>query len=394
MVGRRRIVFLLVTLGAMSVLGLVAAELGLRLLTLRRLGRGDLESLDREPNRDPAKVLSLGDLVTPDGDPRIVFRLLPGVRGVFQGAPVEVNERGYRGKPVAEPKPPGTLRVVALGDSHTFGWGVRDEETFVRLLEGGLRALAPDKIVEAVNLGTPGANAVQEVRLFETRGLALEPDLVVVQYELNDVLVPAFLMKVDVWKPLPLHVVTLARHVARRALGRGGDSRTEALEAFPMFRRAAADSPVEVRPEDVPERYRGLLGRAPLEAAYRRLAELCRERGIPLLLLLPAHELMEDVPGLKADPEYDSIRALAAELGIEAVDTFAETRQIARARGAGTADLMLSYPDDLHPTPARHAIMARILLPAAARALKIGSPAALEAERKKLDERIAAELER
>lgn len=53
------------------------------------------------------------------------------------------NARGFRGPVLARAKPAGALRVVAVGNSSTFGWGVNDDETYPAQLEHALRAAAP-----------------------------------------------------------------------------------------------------------------------------------------------------------------------------------------------------------------------------------------------------------
>ena len=50
---------------------------------------------------------------------------LPGLQGrEFVRQPVHTNALGLREREIATPKPPGTVRVLLLGDSFVFGWGV------------------------------------------------------------------------------------------------------------------------------------------------------------------------------------------------------------------------------------------------------------------------------
>ena len=46
---------------------------------------------------------------------------------------VAINERGFRGPVVPYERTPGKHRLVFLGDSITFGYGVRDEEVVTEL---------------------------------------------------------------------------------------------------------------------------------------------------------------------------------------------------------------------------------------------------------------------
>lgn len=71
------------------------------------------------------------------------------------------------------------LRVVALGDSFTFGDEVGDEETWPAHLERILAAENPKRPVDVVNLGVNGYGLDQAVLRFERDGASLSPDVVV-----------------------------------------------------------------------------------------------------------------------------------------------------------------------------------------------------------------------
>jgi lysophospholipase L1-like esterase len=95
---------------------------------------------------------------------------------------VEINSAGFRDDEYSIEKG-DEWRIIFLGDSLTFGWGVEKEETFEHLLERALDAKRPTEIL---NFGTGNYNTVQEVNLFLERGLAYRPDQVVLFYFIND----------------------------------------------------------------------------------------------------------------------------------------------------------------------------------------------------------------
>lgn len=108
----------------------------------------------------------------------------PNRRAVLMGVEVETNSLGLRDREFAVPKPPGVRRILVLGDSMTFGWGARAEDTYPKVLE---RLLAADgSPVEVINTGVGNYNTAQEVAYFKERGLQLEPDEVVLGFFIND----------------------------------------------------------------------------------------------------------------------------------------------------------------------------------------------------------------
>lgn len=100
---------------------------------------------------------------------------------------LRTNSLGCRGPEIAREKPPGTFRVLLLGDSVAFGWGVDDEVTFARRLEAEWNAGAPARRLEVVNTGHPMYDSNQEEATLREIGLSLQPDLVLLVYVVNDV---------------------------------------------------------------------------------------------------------------------------------------------------------------------------------------------------------------
>ncbi len=92
-----------------------------------------------------------------------------------------VKTQEYRSGPVAPRKAAGRTRIVAVGSSSTFGYGVDEDETFSAYLQ---RRLGPD--VEVINGGVPGSVA-ERLRFFvEGVLLDLDPDVLIVDLSYND----------------------------------------------------------------------------------------------------------------------------------------------------------------------------------------------------------------
>lgn len=103
------------------------------------------------------------------GNPWLLWELQPGDREE-KGRPVHINMLGFRDRDRGEKTRP---RVLALGDSSVYGFGVRDDEVFTHLLESTFDA-------DFINGAVPGYSTFQALNLLDMRGFALEPDLLIV----------------------------------------------------------------------------------------------------------------------------------------------------------------------------------------------------------------------
>ena len=150
---------------------LLLAELGLRVY----LTRHTLYDVEMSRYATEFKM--------PAENPRIGHVHRPGREGRLMNVEVRINADGLRDDEL--PRERGEARrLIFLGDSLTFGWGVEQPQTFEHLLERRLsEEVAPTEIV---NFGTGNYNTTQEVQLFLEKGLAYAPDAVVVFYFIND----------------------------------------------------------------------------------------------------------------------------------------------------------------------------------------------------------------
>ncbi|MDP3937934.1 MAG: GDSL-type esterase/lipase family protein [Deltaproteobacteria bacterium] len=102
------------------------------------------------------------------------------------GALVRTNSRGFREAEIVTPRPPGGPRVLALGDSSTFGYGVSPEESYPERLEQALAARLPGRSVEVINAGTPGWSSGNGLGFLVSEGLSWKPDIVLVSFGYNE----------------------------------------------------------------------------------------------------------------------------------------------------------------------------------------------------------------
>jgi lysophospholipase L1-like esterase len=121
-------------------------------------------------------------------NPNLSFAHAPNSEAFLMGVDVKINSQGLRDYEYQLNKPSGTYRILMLGDSTTFGWGVRLEDTAAKILERKLnQSRAPeDRKFEVINAGVGNYDTVQEVTYYETRGRAFHPDLVILVFFIND----------------------------------------------------------------------------------------------------------------------------------------------------------------------------------------------------------------
>jgi lysophospholipase L1-like esterase len=117
-------------------------------------------------------------------DPLIGHNHRPNRHAMLMGVQFDTNSKGLRDRELSYEKPPGKLRIVMLGDSLTVGWGVKFEETFPKRIE---RLYADRGIpAEVINTGVGNYNTIQEVEYYITEGYKYNPDIVVLNFFVND----------------------------------------------------------------------------------------------------------------------------------------------------------------------------------------------------------------
>src|SRR5262249_2088779 len=147
------------------------------LLLTAALLEGVLRLLGRDLLPDP-------DLYVEDAD--MGKRMRPGWEGNEFGAPVKINSKGLRNPEVDYAKPPGTYRGLALGGSGTFGFRMKEPDSYPRQLERALqewgRERGDPRRFEVINTGVIGYSTDQEAAYLRVEGERYQPDLVVVAY--------------------------------------------------------------------------------------------------------------------------------------------------------------------------------------------------------------------
>ena len=295
---RRTSLRLTLALGT-TVVALLAAEGAIRLVHYVRDDRRPLDvqlQSFRAQATSSMHELDLGDIVQPSRDPGIVYELRPNARGRFVNQPLLINSQGLHDREYSRHKEPGTFRIVGVGDSSLFGWGVPFEDSSLKVLERRLNDKLRPQTFEVINFAVPGYNTAMEAETFLARCLDYAPDLVLLNFNTNDYDVPNFMRRPgDVATLRKSYLFDLAYSVYDGVMG---------LERYPPpfdFRnRTTALRQAEHLDEDpaLPEEYRYMVGAKGVVRALERLAAAAHERHVSFIVTA-----VQAYPGL--DPKYE-----------------------------------------------------------------------------------------
>lgn len=293
--------------------------------------------------RDPWRRL----LHRPSSLPGLRYELAPGASARVAGALVTTNAHGMRDDEPLPADTPGLVRIVALGDSVTFGYGIEGSRAWPNALEQELAAdpPRPDRRYEVLNLGVSGYSSADEAAQAEALLPVWRPRQVIVGYTLNDPETEAYQpLQAYYREPRAWQYSQLLRllHRARRSravqrLG-GGDylrylhaapeSWGSVVDAFARIGAAAANVGAEGLVAIFPtlpapgESWSGY----PHAGLHRQVADAARAAGLDALDLLPVLE-RGDPGSLRVSPADGHPNAVAQAWAAHAI------AQHLRARG-------------------------------------------------------------
>jgi lysophospholipase L1-like esterase len=269
---------------------------------------------------------------------------------------IRINRHGHRGPDHEIEKPGGTFRILGLGDSFGFGWGVEDGETYLRVLEKKLRVAGHP--AEVINAGVPAWHSAQSLRYLLGPGARFKPDLVIAEFfvdDVNDLTIKSYLKgplatrlkeeeatvrrEKKSWKPRLYHVWFNYRKIRKASKDH------LRRNPYPDF---AAERKVLPRDfEKDPARIAGL------EKIVSRWAAAGKKLGVPIVMFfMPAG-------GQLRQPAY--------------LGNFRQLRRISRAAGFPFLDIVTMFenhpdprklyllPRDGHMSPSGHALVGEAL---------------------------------
>jgi len=152
---------------------LLGLEFGIRLFSPQDLGYFDSRSFRRNVSTSPHFVENI-----------------PNGKANFLGVPVVINSLGLRGGEIRTPRPPNTVRILTVGDSITFGYGIPLEATYSKVLEKLLnQPPSPVAQYEVLNGGTLGGSLGDYFHFLTQKAETLQPQIVLIGLCLNDIFV-------------------------------------------------------------------------------------------------------------------------------------------------------------------------------------------------------------
>lgn len=326
---------------------LLVVEVGVRVVA--RLGESRRQEawfvLAQGHRLAPGTEATLAHLIRPVRNPRRVYELIPGLEVRFQQQPVCTDERGRRVHAAAAAEPAAgkrVVRIVGIGDSVMFGWGVAEGDGFLRQLERLLREQHPEVDWQTVNTGVPGYNTTMEVETLKDTALSPAPQLVLLDFVDNDLDLPNFLAhRTDYWDPSTSFLLEWIESVRR-----GFD--TQAFRPFELAPKRGEGLFVG-DPAKVPEPYRDMVGEAGLRRALGDLDALARQHGFEWMATTHATFLPVMRQALQA------VGAMGVETG-PVVAAHMQQHGIAEYRGNLTV-----RADDPHPNATVHRLHAETI---------------------------------
>ncbi|MDX6614450.1 MAG: hypothetical protein QOD75_3636 [Blastocatellia bacterium] len=119
----------------------------------------------------------------------LLGRFSPSVPDEFKDSPrwtVTFNSAGFRDAEFPTAKAPDTIRIIALGDSWTFGHNVDSDKTYPNQLAALLRSEFPGRKIEVLNFGMLAYTSHLGLKLLQRKVLAFQPDIVLIGFSMND----------------------------------------------------------------------------------------------------------------------------------------------------------------------------------------------------------------
>ncbi len=319
---------------ALALAGLSLTSLALCLLIAEGVARVWYPTHYRQPPPSQDRWTAL--LHRASDVPGLSYELAPNVETRFWNVPIRTSSLGFRDDEVRADRDGRSRRICALGDSFTFGFGVRGEEAYPNVLERLFDEDGRTREVEVLNMGVGGYSSADEALVLRHKALPLSPDLVTVGYFFNDPETePVYPLHAAFAPVKPWQHSTLLRRIAWAARLQ----RIRTLGEGDYYRYLAA-------PEGRP--WSALL------QAFRDMGAVTRPLNIPVVVVIFPETLVEDWEHYAYADLHDRVSRAAVSAGLEVLDLLGVFRQFAPRR-------LHITEQDHHPSVLAHRVAARAL---------------------------------
>lgn len=319
-------------------LSVVAIEVGLRVFSYISQSNEFEKLIAERPQPTREQACTLGDIIQISNDPDIVFELRPDLNTRFLEVPLRTNSHGFRSPEISMAREEGEFRILGLGDSVMFGWGVPARSSYLNRARVKLARHFPGCDVKMINTAVPGYNGVMEAATLKRKGLQFSPDIVVLGVVQNDLDLPNFIQSRDDYLSLGSLFIVSAFFNRTSKLRLVAAPTDDTGDGF-------AGNPAKISPP-----YRHLVGQRSYINALRSMQSSLQVNSIPLLTL-SHHSLSSDL-----DEIFTTLGIPVLE-GLVAWNRFANQNYIHDPDAAA----QLVPGKDPHPSALLHRVLGELL---------------------------------
>ena len=219
------------------------------------------------------------------------------------------NRFGFRDGEFSVRKPPGTTRIIVVGDSFTAAMGIAEEERYSERVEAALRARRGP--VEVLNFANPGAEIDDHVETLRRSALPAGPDFVLLQWYVNDFEIEkqgrprprnlvrwpavhaalfahsalyAVLEQQWAWIQVRLGLTpSYEEYLRERYADPAGEGSRRAMQELRSFLRTAKSAELPVAVVLFPDLDDRLGAEYPFASLHERVLEVCAEESVPCI---------------------------------------------------------------------------------------------------------------
>ena len=269
-------------------------------------------------------------------DPFLMWALKPG----YKGGPIAISSMGFRDIEYDKKKNAGVFRILCLGDSTTFGYGIPLESTYHSLLEDRLncRQERGGRRYDVINAGVVGYTSLQGLGMLLFRGAEFKPDLVTAYFGVNETICRFYLSDADIMK--------LGRPQWLKTFINKWLLKSEIVRVLHKLKNGEEKTGRKPTARISSDDYRNTI---------LRLKDACQQNGARLLLISPALQ----VDGHQADDRVLKIiryRRVLEQTAVEAGIPLLTIPELTEYASGDSSALFLTG-DSVHPNRAGHRLI-------------------------------------